>query len=131
MAQQAVESGGIGAYREHTQQRRLPCILQSDHGYVHLCCPVRIIHTSTSFEVQHDYTASRHMYWGLIDERAITAQQAHDRDTPVKDLPEQPQKPVIDLLEYAGHIDKRSIAIYRVSLPWLLSRASEGEVLEL
>ena len=35
----------------------------------------------------------------------------HTHGTLREDLPEQPQKPVIDLLEDAGHVAKGSIAI--------------------
>ncbi len=54
MDQRAFDGRESRAYRKHTQERRLPCILQSDHGYVHLCCPARVISMLTSFEMQHD-----------------------------------------------------------------------------
>ena len=66
---------------------------------------------STSFEAQHDQAAFGHSSCRLSDETVITAHGAHNKKTTVKDLPKQPQKPVIHLFEYAGHVAKKSIAI--------------------
>lgn len=39
----------IGTHRQNSQQRRLACILQSDHGYVHLSRPTLSHTVSSSF----------------------------------------------------------------------------------
>lgn len=90
------------AYRKHTQQRCLPSILQSNHRYVHLRRPIEgCVIRDGSYQGQ-----CRHCPANATIAQAVTADY-HAGVLGLQYIPEQPQQPVIDAPEKAGHAMRR------------------------
>ena len=103
------------AYRQHTQQRGFPCILEPDHRDIHLRRPAFAIDHHMALFLAHpkpqlffkleSYRIRRFCGERPGEWKAILFAGANNNHDKLAHLPEHPQKPVINGTKDSSHGD--------------------------
>lgn len=91
------------AYRQHSQERSFPSILQPDHCYVHFGCPVRttpMVNAIRDYDKSFSCPAARMEAWFQRVSLGLHSSRQHVGG---EHVPKESQQPVIDGLEEACH----------------------------